>query len=283
MIIKSLSRKENTAQLLAYLFAKEEKLSIPTHKPLIIKHNVRGTDLKAWVKEFDKNETYRLRKRSDNVKMFHTILSFSNKDHKHISEKILRDIAKYYISIRGKDNMYIGTAHYDKDHIHLHIAMSGTKYITGESNRITRLGFQEIKLAMDTYQKEKYPELIHSLPNHSKTKQNPELLKNTRAPEKEKLLTTLNSLYTKSKSLDDFINKISKKGYEAYYRAGKLTGLKTEQGLKFRFNRLGFTPEKLSEIDIKNTKEQAELDEIQKLRNRSKERDRDTTDLEIER
>ena len=49
MIIKSLSRKTNTAQLLTYLFAKEEKLSVQNEKPLVIKHNLRTSSLNGWI------------------------------------------------------------------------------------------------------------------------------------------------------------------------------------------------------------------------------------------
>ena len=275
MIIKSLSRKTNTAQLLTYLFAKEEKLSVQNEKPLVIKHNLRTSSLNGWIKEFEKNESLRLHKRVDNVKVYHTILSFSSDDKKHITEKTLHDIAKHFIKLRGKDSLFIGAAHYDKDHVHLHIAMSGTKYQTGESNRISRLNFQELKLAMDSYQKEKFPKLIHSLPQHGKGKQSPGILKNSRAPEKEKLLQTLETVFTKSNSTDDFITGLANKGYESYYRAGKLTGIKTKDGIKFRFSRLGYPSEKVSSIGLVQSRQEKILSELGTIRGKSK-----TIDLE---
>src|SRR5665647_1817918 len=170
MIIKSLTRKSGTRQLLNYLFKKEEKLFTNKLKPIVIRHNVRSRTLDKWVKEFDKNESYRLRKRVDNVKVYHTILSFSNKDKELINEKMIKDIAKQYMKLRGDRNLFVGTAHFDKDHIHIHLVMSGTKYLTGESNRLSRAEFHQLKLAMDAYQRKKYTELIHSLHRQGKSK-----------------------------------------------------------------------------------------------------------------
>src|SRR5687767_4878510 len=164
MVLKSLSRKSGTRQLLNYLFKKEEKLVGDKLKPILIRHNVRSRTLEKLVKEFDQNEALRLHKRKNNEKVYHTILSFSNKDKELINERKLRDVAKQYMKLRGENNLYIGTAHYDKDHIHLHLVMPGTKYLTGEANRLSWAEFHQLKLGMDAYQKRKYPELIHSLP-----------------------------------------------------------------------------------------------------------------------
>src|SRR5436190_751994 len=125
MIIKSLTRKSGTRQLLNYLFKKEDKLFTDKQKPIIIRKNVRSRTLDKWVKEFDTNESYRLRKRKDNVKVYHTILSFSNKDKELINEKMIKNIAKQYMKLRDDKNLFIGTAHFDKSHVHIHLVMSG--------------------------------------------------------------------------------------------------------------------------------------------------------------
>ena len=170
MVLKSLSRKSGTHQLLNYLFTNEKKLVGDKQKPILIRHNVHSRTLDKWVKEYDKNESYRLRRRKDNVKIYHTVLSFSNKDKDLINEKMLRDTAKQYMKLRGPDNLFIGTAHFDKDHVHLHMVMSGTKYLTGEANRLSRAEFHQLKLSLDAYQAKKYPELVYSLPRHGRTK-----------------------------------------------------------------------------------------------------------------
>ena len=273
MVLKSLSRKSGTRQILNYLFKENDKLFTTKQKPnkqkaIIVRHNVRSRTLDKWVKEFDKNESYRLHRRKDNVKVYHTILSFSNKDKDHIDEKVLRDTAKQYMRLRGENNLFIGTAHYDKDHIHLHLVMPGTKYLTGEANRLSRAEFHQLKLDLDTWQRKKYPNLINSLPRHGRSKEKqPELdLRSIRrGTQKESLLKTLEKSYSKSKSLDDFLSKLRTQGHEPYYRSGKLTGVKYEGGLKFRLNKLGYGKNKIAELGAR-FKEEKELSELRDLR-----------------
>ncbi|MFM2226179.1 MAG: hypothetical protein RJA07_2381 [Bacteroidota bacterium] len=272
MIIKNLTRKSNTTQLIQYIFAGDGKLSNEKFKPIVIRHNIRSRSIAGYVKEFEANELLRLHHRVDNVKINHTILSFSNLDKEHISEKMLKDIAKKYISTRGKDNIYIGTAHYDGDHIHLHLISSSVKYLTGKSDRISKQEFQQLKISMDAYQKDKYPELIHSLPEHGKQKNRmienviSENIKNDRTgSDKQSLLKLLQTTFQSSKSSEHFLSQLKEQGHKPYYRNDKLTGLLFNER-KFRLNRLGFDEKKLQELDLKNEREQKELQELENLR-----------------
>ena len=273
MIIKSLTRRSGTRQLLNYLFKKEEKLFTNKQKPIVIRHNVRTRTIDKMAKEFDKNESYRLRKRIDNVKVYHTILSFSNKDKELITEKMIKDIARQYMKLREDKNLFVGTAHFDKDHIHIHLVMSGTKYLTGESNRLSRAQFHQLKLSMDAYQRKKYPELIHSLPMHGRSKE--KLAEKNiqvnraggRLSQKETLMKTLESVYAKSKSLDDFLAKLRSKGHEPYYRGKdkRLQGIKFEGDRKFRLTTIGYL-EKVAQLSARQLKEEKTLSELRDLR-----------------
>lgn len=281
MIIKSLTRKSSIGQLLEYLFAKEEKT---TSKPLLIRHNIRSHSLDKWIQEFATNETYRLNKRSNNIKAYHTVLSFSSKDKLHITEQTLKTIAKEYIKLRGRESLYICTAHYDKEHVHLHIVMSGTRYLTGESNRISRSDFHQLKVALDTYQQKQFPELIHSLPKHGKTKDRsietpkpPVAWLHGRVLQKEQLQATLAIAYTKASSLEAFLSEVVAMGHEPYYRSGHLTGIRFANGRKFRFQSLGYTAESLAKLDA-HTKEEKALSELRSIRVRSLERSRERGD-----
>lgn len=273
MVLKSLSRKSGTKQLISYLFEKERGNVKEVMFPLVIRHNVRSRSLLKWVKEFEDNEKLRVRKRKNNVKLYHTVLSFSHLDKKHVNEKVLRDIARKYISLRGRDNMYLGTAHYDKDHIHLHLVISGTKYLTGESNRISRKDFHNIKLALDDYQRKKYPELIHSLPKHGKSlnmqlvqqEQNTSVC-NNRMSQKQSLLQVLKNSYVRAKSIDEFLSSLQANGHVPYYRSGKLTGIHYEGNRKFRLSRLGYDAKKIEALNHHHTKEIQVLSEIREVR-----------------
>jgi hypothetical protein len=155
---------------------------------------------------------------------------------------------------------------------------SGTKYLTGESNRLSRKEFHELKLAIDRYQQEKFPELVNSLPRHGKSRAASKMHEierlNTRESEKQELLQTIEENYTKAKSLDEFLSLVAAQGHEPYFRNGRLQGIKFEGNRKFRLNRLGYDKEKLAELGVRTVKEQMELEELRNLRiSRSVERD----------
>lgn len=276
MILKNLTRRSNTGQLVNYLF-KQEKDSKP--KP-ILKHNLRSRTTKGWTKELDKNFESRIHKRKDNIRLHHTIISFSNKDKKQINPELLKDITKKYIELRGNDNIYLASSHHDKEHIHLHIVMSSIKLITGESNRISRQEFKDLKLALTEYQKEKYPELINSLPSHGKSQKlqlsDPGLKLQDREgklSQKQGLLETVQTVFDRSKSLDNFLSQLKSEGIKTYDRGGKVYGVEDESGRHYRFKTLGFDLQKLEEKDRQAQVEANQLQELASLRD-SKSQDR---------
>jgi hypothetical protein len=284
MILKNLTRRSNTGQLVNYLF-KQEKDNKP--KP-ILKHNLRSRTTKGWTKELDKNFESRIHKRKDNIRLHHTIISFSNRDKKQINAELLKDITKKYIELRGKGNIYLASSHHDKEHIHLHIVMSATKLITGESNRISRQEFKDLKIALDRYQKEKYPELVNSLPSHGKSQKlqlsDPELKLQDREgklSQKQGLLETVETVYSRSKSLDNFLSELKSEGVNTYYRGGKVYGVEDESGRHYRFKTLGIDLRKLEELDRQAQVEAKQLQELASLReSKSLEREQDNEGFE---
>lgn len=284
MILKNLTRRTNTGQLVQYLF-KNEKAQNP--KP-ILKHNLRSRTTKGWTKEFENNFESRIHRRKDNIRLHHTIISFSNKDKEKINPEMLKDITKKYIELRGKDNIYLASSHYDKEHIHLHIVMSSTKLITGESNRISRLEFKDLKLALDRYQREKYPELVNSLPAHGKSKafqlSDPEQKLQDREgklSQKQELKQRVEVIYNRSKSVDNFLSELNSEGINTYDRGGKVYGIETESN-HYRFKTLGFDLQMLEELDRQAQAEARQLQELASLRD-SKSQDREQDDKGFER
>lgn len=158
--------------------------------------------------------------------------------------------------------------------------MSGSKYLSGEANRLSRAEFLELKKSLDAWQLKTFPELVHSLPRHGLNKASKEPVvdrRNGRVSQKETLLKTLEAGYNKSKSVDSFLTSLKSHGYEPYYRAGRLAGVKSEDGLKFRLGRLDYDKEKIAKLDEIHLKEEKVLSELRDIRERrSEERERDT-------
>jgi len=268
VILKNLTRRSNIGKLVNYILKPEKNEKAEP----ILKHNLRSRSANGWTKEFESNDSLRLYKRSDNIKLNHTILSFSNKDIEHINKSLLEDISRKFIELRGKENLYLASSHHDKDHIHLHILMSATKYLTGESNRISKKEFHELKLSLDAYQKQKFPELIHSLPEHGKrskihspTNEYPIQNDNTKLSQKQQISGTISEIYSRANSSQEFLSQLKFEGLEPYYRGGSVYGVE-DQGRHFRFKTLGFDINKLAELDKKPSKEEIELQELSDLR-----------------
>lgn len=224
MIIKNLTRKKTgTGQLIRYIFRymldEEKQLNQgDKEQALVIRHNVRNRTVEGFIKAFKENEKNRIIKRKDQTIIHHTILSWSHKDATHITDKMLLDITRKFIRLRGETNLYVGTKHTDRNHVHLHIAVSGSQ-INGRSSRMSKKAFADLKLSLDTYQKEKYPELVHSLPFHGRSSLSKEIQLGTRhlksrESEKESILKTMEEACLDSISLEEFLENLKTKGLE---------------------------------------------------------------------
>jgi hypothetical protein len=308
MVIKSLSRKSNSGQLIKYIFRyilnpekqkshAQLKSNSKDEKPFIIRHNVRSRDIAGMIREFKENNANKIHKYKNGTSINHVIISFGPEDTGKITDMMLRDLTKKFIQLRSPNSMFSGSKHVDRKHVHLHLAMSSCQ-LNGLSNRISKQAFADLKVALQEYQQQRYPDLIHSLPRHGKAldlkrgKQTPVIdRRNGRVSEKETLLQSLQVAFSNSKSsMQEFLNQLKTNGFELYYRGTdkRLTGIQLPNGRKFRFNRLGFS-EKLADLNSFKEKEEKELMQLQGVRSRSKEmgRDRDngrerTMDMEKE-
>lgn len=272
-LIKSLSRKSNAGQLITYALryvTHEKAISKNTNDAtLILRHNIRARSVPGYIREFKENESYRLYKRKDSVILFHDIISFAPQDKKNITHEILKDFSKKYVSLRGNNNLYLIVRHSEKEHEHLHCIISGVA-LSGYSARISKQQFKYIKIELNKFQQEKYPELAHSLIAHEKNKTKSkegivQAVKNIRQTDKQSLIACLEKNYVVSNSTTDFLKRLQDQAYIPYYRNSRLQGV-TVSGRKYRFSRLGFDSEKIEALNHNVTLEHKTLQELQSLR-----------------
>jgi len=249
--------------------------------PIVIKHNVRGNSVGAYIDEFNFNERFRIHQRSNSVLAYHNILSFSNLSTKHLTEDIIRDLANKFISFHDK-SLVVGAFHIDKSHQHIHLISSGVQYLTGQVDRQTKAEYEKMKISIQEYQKGKYPELNDSIVDHQKGSRSPEKNKNSeRFSEKQNLLEVLTTSYAKAESLEHFLSDIKIQGFEPYFRNGRLTGVEGDR--KYRFSRLGFEKEKLEQLDIQKQKIDKEIEALANIRSgKSRERELDNREDEVQ-
>ena len=238
-----------------------------------ISHNLKGNSIDEWVKQFIINEKARQNKRANSILLTHEIISFHKDDAKNISLDKLENIAREYIRQRGGNGMFVAVPHFDKEHYHLHIAASGIEYKTGRSMRLSKTDLSRLKNNIQEYQKTKYPELSKSLVNHEKKayalsdKEQKYKERTGRATDKEQLFGMLKTCYKKAISKDDFFQKLKESELETYIRGGRISGI-VFSNRKFRLKTLGFTEERLQDLD-KSMKRGKGLNE---LREKTKEK-----------
>lgn len=252
MIIKSLTRKSASfGSLLDYM--KRGAASMPQKKGFVLLHNISG-DYLQWIQQFEANEKLRAHHRSNSIKVYHEILSFSNKDTEYITMEALKDLAQKYIQLRNENAMYVIMPHQDTSHIHLHVAISGVETITGAASRISRDRFRDIKEELQRYQIETYPELVHSVVDHGsgksveKSEKEFQLVNRTKElSERERTKLMLDDIFKVATSRQDFFQKITDAGLNIYERGGTFAGVEGDR--KMRFSTLGLNEETLNSLD----------------------------------
>lgn len=272
MIIKSLSRRSNSTQLIKYATRYIAKDKAHAHKDdavILVRHNIRSKTVEGFIKEFQNNESYRIYRRKDSVILFHTILSFSPNDKFRVSKRILKDLAEKLIELRSPNCLNLAIAHLEKQHPHVHVLTSGTQ-INGRSSRVSKQEFKRILNELEAYQQSSYPELTYSRNNHNKVQEadRNKLLESfvqNRKSKKHMLATQLESIYKSAHSKDAFIDVLSKHNHEPYFRNGRLQGIISE-GKKYRLSTLGYTDKEFDLLEQKGIEQRTQLEEIEKIR-----------------
>ncbi|MFZ4797536.1 MAG: relaxase/mobilization nuclease domain-containing protein [Bacteroidia bacterium] len=248
MFIKILSRKTPIYKQLLQYILKEKDIQKPIQDA--ITHNFKTNTIEGITHEFMQNEAFRNISRSDQIMIYHEILSLSANETVTITDDILTDLTKKYIELRGHEGMFVSSFHKEKDHTHIHLATSPLKFKTGNAFRVSKARLQEIKLELQQYHKEKYPELTESFCNHGIAKEYVTdrkyyaKTKHERARLKEEVQQTVITQFTQSKSMDEFLTKLQEYGLHYYERKGIATGIVIDE-TKIRFTRLGIEKESL--------------------------------------
>lgn len=226
--------------------------------------------------------------------MYHEILSFSRKDREYLTEDILHDLLEKYLEIRAPDALAYGKAHFDREHPHVHVMISGNLVKSAKKLRIDRGRFQGIKREMERYQRREYPLLENSVvfrrsggkkqsfkenafPNEiwergdvKRTIKEGERRRRTgEKGEKERVRETIiNCLCEVSEK--GFLDALQKKGF-SLYRRGKSIGVQnTSTKRKYRLQTLGLYHDYLEmEKRWEKTKERSDIlkmIELEKIR-----------------
>ena len=271
-IVKILSRHNPSYASLVNYILQEGK----NDKPETFSHNLRSDTISGYTKEFIENESYRVQSRSDQVYLFHEIISFNGAEN-NISPEIMQDIATEYVRLRGHEGVMLGAVHRDKNHTHLHFCVSALQFRTGTSFRLSKNELRELKVSLQEYHKAKYPEISKSFPEHGGGKayqgngQWYALQREQRNLLKEQINDKVRSCFERAASQKQFLELLREEGLHHYERGGKPYGIEYED-TKFRFSGL-LEAEQFESLPIDSKEEDKALDEIRAVRQEREEKD----------
>ena len=179
MIVKiKTHKKPNFKKLFDYLLNDKGRLFDENEKSFLITHNLYGDTADEWVKQFKENESHRGHKRKNAVLLYHEILSWHRSDTENLSLEKMEDMVRQYIELRNPNGLYVAVPHHDKQHLHVHLAVSALEFHSGKTMRLSKKEFAELKKKIQLYQQQKYPDLSKSIVRHGLGKAQPSPIKN---------------------------------------------------------------------------------------------------------
>ena len=273
-IVKILARHSPSYGSLVRYILNEAKMN----KAEVYTHNLCSDTIEDYIKEFIENEAFRRQSRSDQIYLFHEIISFhANENNAAISKEMIDDLVQKYVELRGNTAVMLGACHRDKEHIHLHFCVSALHFRTGKSIGLSKMQLLELKTKFQEYHKERYPQLTMSTPKHGKGMQNLSHAQWHRQ-QREQIIETVKRSFAQARSQKDFLDMLQNKHLYHYERNGKPTGIEYD-GAKFRFSRL-LDDKQFEALPIERSEEEQALADIRFIRARQQERDKRSKDLD---
>jgi len=277
-IVKILSRHSPSyASLIKYILRYIVN-DAKTNTGQMYTNNLRSDTMSGYINEFIENEAFRKHSRTDQIHLFHEIVSFgADEDKEIITPEMIDDLAHSYIRLRGNTGVMLGAVHRDREHIHLHFCVSALHYRTGMSFGLNKSQMLELKQSFQNYHKERYPELTKSAPNHgNRTKYINHA--EWHRQQREQIVAIVQQCHAEATSQQHFLELLRNNELPHYERGGSATGIEYG-GVKFRFSRL-LEKSQFESLPIDRSEQDAALLEIQNIREKQQLRDFNNRDQE---
>lgn len=225
--------------------------------------------------EFVENSQY-LAKRKNGNYLYHEIISLEKNDHiaQKEQEKVLFDLVQQYAQARAPDQLVFGRMHRDSGNLHFHLLISANAPYSRQRLRLSKSQFVQIERNLEQYKLEKYPHFdqtrLHTK-DHQKEKTNSReyaLKKRTKKEsQKDRIKSIFLDVLKTSKSNQELIIELGKKGFEFYQRGKNWGLLEKNSNRKYRLKTLGVQDNFLQRLeDFKRlTERKVELNKVREL------------------
>jgi len=252
MIVKSIGQrgKDVFGRLLEYITRPDAIIKDAKGQPILLHHNIQGSNLKALEQSFLTNEATRAYVSKNRLFAYHDILAFAKTDKEQLNISILEDLTREYLRQRAETGMAVATFHDDKEHYHVHVLIGSTEIATGKALRLTRGEFATVKEQVQVYQQEHYPQLSsvveHGKGNEYISTDEYRMKERTGKSRKEEIKGILNAAFEQSYSQKQFYANAKEAGLEFYERNGVMG---VADNRNYRMPTLGYDEKKMEELD----------------------------------
>lgn len=255
MVVKSLSRRRaNFGDLLRYI---NRPPASQLGKTAVLFNLPPTDDIRSIERAFIANCQPPIRR--DEVKMYHEILSIAATDREWVTEEMLNDLARQYLSTRAPDCLAYARAQFDTKNPHIHIMISAHR-LDGSKVRLSKFQFGNAKRQLERYQQERYPELEHSLVQTGKQERTHAATIHTTSAEaerirrermqgkatptrKEQIRDQVRDIFIRSRTDAELIESFSSTGFVPYVRGQAPGVIEMATGRKYRLKTLGLEAE----------------------------------------
>jgi hypothetical protein len=273
-IVKILARHNPSyASLIRYILNEDK-----SNKMQIFTNNLSSDNIAGYVQEFVENEAFRRQARTDQVYLYHEVISFNSLENRNLfTPDVLDDLVQEYIRLRGNTGVLIGAVHYDKEHVHVHFCVSALAFRTGKSFGLSKARLLELKLSFQEYHRQRYPDLDKSTVEHGKDM--PYLRHGQwHANQRQLIADKAKRCFAQAKSQQQFLELLRAERLDYYERHGRPAGIDAN-GVKIGFSRL-LDGMRLDALPAERNEEERALHEIRRIRERQAGQDRAFGDLE---
>lgn len=282
MILKLKTRKNiySAKQLVNYLLSDKGKIKTPFDEYTYLQ-NINRLSLRTLHRDFLDNHKFQ-KKRKGSTALYHEILSIHKEDRDRVTSPMLRDLAQTYIRMRGVENAIVLSRVHFEEHIHIHFMISSNEYRSEKRLRMSKKQMKDLLRDFESYHQSKYPELSNSIvhlnkPQREKTNYQKEDQNRRRENEyqmkqrtgkkpsqKQKVYSIVERLMSNASNFEELVRTIQQENeVQIYSYRGKIKGVIFQKnGRKFRFTTLGFTQDRIQQID----KVQSRLEQLSLVR-----------------
>ena len=256
MIIKSMSRKHRTfSQLYHYMKDGSSRSSEYDY----FSHNIYSRKDQDIINEFVANSR-KVKARKNGNYLFHEVIAITKSKQLTLEQEKERlfDIVRNYVDMRCKNNLVAGYMHDEKDiNVHFHLMISSNELDEFKNQRLTKFDFDKAKKQLERYVIEKYPELEQDIIMNAKAEQKKSRESNKaaeikrkggRLEKKEHMVKTLNSIFSNSRTMNEYFTQLEQQHIEMYNRGSAIGFINKTDGKKYRLKTLALE-EQFKQVD----------------------------------